>query len=74
MDAVRKCLLQALQAIARARPRVDFKTGFLFLMRYLPRCAGRDKELAQAFEAANAAMVDATEKRRPVPRKAQDAR
>jgi hypothetical protein len=57
MDLVRKCLLEALRAIASARPRIDFKTAFAFMARYIPRCS-KDKELAKAFEAANDAMVD----------------
>lgn len=63
MDIVRKCLLGALKAIARAAPPVNFKTAFLFLMKYVPRCA-RDKELGQAFQAANDAMVEGGKKRK----------
>jgi hypothetical protein len=62
MDLVRKCLLEALRAIASARPRIGFKTAFAFMARYVPRCA-KDKELAKAFEASNDAMVDDNSKR-----------
>jgi hypothetical protein len=63
MDGIRKCLLEALKAIASARPRIDFKIAFEFMMRYVPRCA-KDKELARAFEAANDAMTDDKQKKR----------
>ena len=62
MDSIRDCLLQALKAIARAVPPVSFRTGFEFLVRFVPRCA-KDKEVGVAFEAANDSMIKAEKKR-----------
>ena len=63
MDSIRDCLLQALRAIARAVPPVSFRTGFEFLVRFVPRCA-KDKEVGTAFVAANDAMIKAEKKRK----------
>lgn len=53
----RKRLIEALKAIAKARPRIDFRTAFVFLRRYVPGTGPRrDKELDRAFRQANDAL------------------
>jgi hypothetical protein len=55
--STRRSLLDALSAIANARSRVTFKTGFAFLARYMSGTGkAKDKELAKAFKAAAEAM------------------
>jgi hypothetical protein len=55
--ATRNRLLDALKAITRARPKISFRTAFLFLARFVPGIGPRrDKELAQAFRDAAKAL------------------
>ena len=55
--ATRTRLIEALKALKKARPKVSFRTAFLFLSRFVPGIGPRrDKELAQAFREAAKAL------------------
>ena len=53
MTGTRNRLLEALRAIARAKPAITFATAFRFLARYVP---GKDRELTRAFDKAEESM------------------
>ena len=50
-------LIDALEAIANAKPAISYETAFQFLMRYVPGSNGvHDADLEKAFEKADAAI------------------
>ena len=53
----RQRLLDALDAIAVARPAIDYETAFKFLVQYVPGSNGTfDTELQRAFQTAEEAI------------------
>ena len=56
--STRRRLLDALNAIARSETKVDARTGFAYLAKYVPRHGEpKDAELVDAFKSALKAMT-----------------